>query len=105
MGILRLLTATMAQPGHLEYQRCLAASTPSAGGGGTGLSRFEHRTAQIECRYPEALIATTMSKMAASCGGWLAQTLESRKEALRVGERQCVRLVRFLNHFFVRSEA
>src|SRR6266571_5135009 len=34
---------------------------PSAGVGGTGLSRFQNRTAQVKCRYPGALIATTMS--------------------------------------------
>jgi hypothetical protein len=54
----------MAQPGHLEYERCLAARTPSAGGGRTGLSRFQHRIPQVKCRCPIALIATMMSAKA-----------------------------------------
>jgi len=43
---------------------CLAARTPSTGGGGPGLSRFQDRTAQVKCRCPGALIANTMSVIA-----------------------------------------
>jgi hypothetical protein len=59
MGMFRQLTATMAQPRLPGVAACLAVRTPSAGGGGTGVGRFQHRTAQVKCRCPGALIATT----------------------------------------------
>jgi len=63
MAIFRQLTATMAKPGHLEYQRA-SRHAPPRQVGGTGLSRFQHRTAQVKCRCPRALIATKMSAIA-----------------------------------------
>jgi hypothetical protein len=70
-------------------------------GGGTGLSRFQDRTAQVKCRCPGALIANTMSAIAMSqqkarqaIFAWVGRCRVVQRPSFRIGSTTGTRSLR-----------
>jgi hypothetical protein len=90
-AIFRQLTATMAQPGHLEYQRASRHAPPQQVGEGTGLSRFQesHGTGQMslpgsthrrhdECNRDVSTVVSYQRPRLISHGCGMAKVISSR---------------------------